>query len=71
MGPLSGVSHRNVGYARSLSGDTLCCKDNIRSHKRTARKKRKKEEQKSKEEILRRLKNVRMEKMYGRLRKVQ
>ena len=39
-GPLSGALHSKVGYARGLLGDTLSRKDNIRIHKRTARKDR-------------------------------
>ena len=71
MGPLSGASHINVGYASSLSGDTLRCKEYIRSHNLTERKERKAEYQKDKEERLRRLKNARREEMEGGLRKVQ
>ena len=47
--PLYGAWHSNVGYARSLSGDTLRGKDGSRSHKRTASKERKAEERKAKE----------------------
>ena len=71
MGPLSGASHINVGYASSLSGDTLRCKEYIRSHNLTERKERKAEYQKDKEERLRRLKNARREEMEGRLCKVR
>ena len=52
-------------------GDTLNCKDNSRSHKRTTKKERKAEERKAKEEIFCRLKNARREEMEGRLLKVR
>ena len=71
MGPLSGASQSNVGYAHGLSGDKLRRKGNITSHKRTARKERKSEEQKANKVILCRLKNARREEMEGGLRKVQ
>ena len=71
MGLLSGASHSNFRYTRSILGDKLRRKDNSKRYKRTARKERKAEESEAKEVILRRLKNARREEMEGRFRKIR